>query len=402
VAEIEAQLGRLERKHAGRIRFTGGDLVRTAEEAESWARGVGDVDAVLLFILSAPAGPLAQAIAPLQAPVLLFQRPYAGHSWAWASAQQQAGRKIDVVATSDFSAFDPYVPVFRTIHHLRKSKVLVVAPNPGTKQVAAGFTKQFGTEMCFLTYEDLKAAYEAADPRKAVEAAGELIRGAVRTVEPSRDEVRDAMRFYLGILDLLGRENANAIAVDCFHGFSTGLLPAHPCIAWAKLNDRGMYGVCEADLHSTMTQLLVTSATGKPGFISDPVWETGRNEVIHAHCVAATAMQGVGGPASPYILRSHLETNRGATLQVLVPVKERITVAKFSGPAQFLVSTAEVIENVDSPRGCRTQFRTRVSDARKLLEGYSGGLHRVIFYGDHVAAAERMGRLMGFKVVREI
>jgi hypothetical protein len=29
-------------------------------------------------------------------------------------------------------------------------------------------------------------------------------------------------------------------------------------------------------------------------------------------------------------------------------------------------------------------------------------LHRVIFYGDHVAAIERMGRLMGFQVVREI
>lgn len=37
-----------------------------------------------------------------------------------------------------------------------------------------------------------------------------------------------------------------------------------------------------------------------------------------------------------------------------------------------------------------------------MLGNYSGGLHRVIFYGDHVRTIERMGRLMGFDVVREM
>jgi hypothetical protein len=44
---------------------------------------------------------------------------------------------------------------------------------------------------------------------------------------------------------------------------------------------------------------------------------------------------------------------------------------------------------------------TKVADARKMAEGYTGGLHRVIFYGDYAEATERMGRLMGFRVVRE-
>jgi hypothetical protein len=45
---------------------------------------------------------------------------------------------------------------------------------------------------------------------------------------------------------------------------------------------------------------------------------------------------------------------------------------------------------------------TKVADARKFVEGYTGGLHRVIFYGDYTPAVERMGRLMGFRVVKEI
>jgi hypothetical protein len=162
-----------------------------------------------------------------------------------------------------------------------------------------------------------------------------------------------------------------------------------------------MYGVCEADLQSTMTQLLITGYSARPGFVSDPTFDTSRNEVIHAHCVAATRMLGIGGPASPYILRSHMEDNKGVSVQVEMPVRETITCAKFADPGKFLVSTGEVSANIDAPRGCRTKIVTRVADARKLVEGWSAGLHRVIFYGDHMEAARRMGRMMGFQVVQE-
>ena len=151
-----------------------------------------------------------------------------------------------------------------------------------------------------------------------------------------------------------------------------------------------------------MTQMLVTSYTGVPGFVSDPVFDVSRNEVIHAHCVSATKMKGPAGPASPYIVRNHLETNEGAVVQVLMPAGETITVARFAEPDQMLVSTAEVTGPGDNHRGCRSQIRTRVTDAEKWLHNYTGGLHRVIFYGDHVRTIERMGRLMGFEVVREI
>jgi len=228
-------------------------------------------------------------------------------------------------------------------------------------------------------------------------------------VEPTPAEIRDALRFYLAVEDLLGREKANAITVDCFPGLLGKKMPAYPCIAWSKLNDQGRYGVCEGDVRSTMTQMLVTSYSGMPGFVSDPVFDVSRNEVIHAHCVSATRMKGIGGPGAPYLVRRHLETAEGAVLQVLMPSGETITVAEFADPRRLLVSTAEVTGTTaevsgapDADSGCRSKIRTRVSDAQKWLENYSAGLHRVIFYGDHVPALERMGRLMGFEVVREI
>lgn len=400
MAEISAKLAELERRCQGQVQLTGGDWIKSVEDVEPWAKSIGDADAALVLDLTSSTGPMMQAIGKVDVPKLLFTRPITGWSFMDGANWIQKGMKGDMVASSNFEDLVPLFPMLRSIHHMRNSKVLVVSPS-GSDSMATGFTKQFGTAIDFLTYQDLKAAYDRVDAGKVEKEAGELTRGALKVVEPSTQDIRDASRFHLAVADILGQAKANAITIDCLGGFRRGELPAYPCVAWTALNDRGMYGVCEADLPSAMTQLLITGYSAKPGFVSDPTFDTSRNEVIHAHCVAATRMLGIGGPASPYILRSHMEDNKGVSVQVEMPVRETITCAKFADPRTLLVSTGEVSGNIDAPRGCRTKIVTRVADARKLVEGWSAGLHRVIFYGDHVEAARRMGRMMGFQVVQE-
>lgn len=402
VAGIEAKLAELERKHPGQVRFTGGELLVAGDDISGWMRGIGDVDGILVMDVTSGTSPLLQAMREISTPMLLFTRPYAGWAYTDFAAWRQAGKKADLVASSEFGDLDPYMRIFQTIHHLRRSKVLVVTPSSSVRKAAGDYTRHFGTAISFLSYRDLKDAFDSVDVAEAKKEAGEFTRAAVRVVEPSEADLVDAMRFYLGVRQVLEREKANAITIDCLGGFRRGELPAYPCVAWSKLNDQGLYGVCEADLASTMTQLMLTSFSGKPGFVSDPVFDTSRNEIIHAHCVAATAMTGVGGSSLPYVVRSHMEDNRGVSLQVLMPVGDTVTVGKFANPRKFLVSTGEVIGNVDSPRGCRTKFRTRVASARRMLEGFSAGLHRVVFYGDYVEPVEAMGRLMGFEVAKEM
>jgi hypothetical protein len=403
IAEIEAGLAEVEQRHPGKIHFTGGELLQRGENIQAWIDSLGDVDAIMPVTLSSGIEPMLAAIGETNIPTLLFALPYSGPAWAYMTGWSRAGKKGDVLATSDYAELDRYVRIFRTIHHLRKSRVLVVAPpDSQRRERAEAFRQQFGSSFEFLSYEELRHAYETADPRKAEHLGDSFSRNALRVVEPTRSDVHDAMRAYLGLRNLLERKNANALSVDCHSSDRSCDLPAYPCLAFSMLNDQGMYGVCEGDLAATMTQMLVTSYSGKPGFVSDPVFDTGRNEVIHAHCVAPTALQGVGGATCPYILRSHSEDHKGVAIQVLMPIGEPITIAKFVDPQSFLVSTAHVAGNVDGDRGCRTKIVTRVSDARKMLDNYAGGLHRVIFYGDYVADIERMSRLMGFKVVHEL
>jgi hypothetical protein len=401
MAEVESNVAELERKHPGEVRFVGGELLRTVEDAQACVKGLPDVDAVLIIDLTSGTNGMLRALRDIQAPTLLFSRPYSGWSYVDVTAWAQGGKKADLIVSSNYADLDPYMRIFRVMHHLRRSKVLVVSPGAERSQLPAAFTKQFGTTIAFPSYQDLKTAYEAVDLGQAQKAAAEFTRGALRVVEPSPKEITDALRFYLGVVSLLKQEKANALTVDCLGGFRRGDLPAYPCVSWSKLNDQGVYGVCEGDLASTITQILMTGFCGKPGFVSDPVFDTSRNEIIHAHCVSATAMQGVGGPGSPYIIRSHMEDNKGVSLQVLVPIGDTVTVGKFVNPRKFALSTGEVIGNVDIDRGCRTKFRTRVANARKMLEGFTGALHRVVVFGDYVQPIEQMGRLMGFEVYRE-
>jgi hypothetical protein len=152
-----------------------------------------------------------------------------------------------------------------------------------------------------------------------------------------------------------------------------------------------------------MTKLLLTPFTGKPGFVFNAVFDAGRNELIQSHCTAPTAMQGIGGPRSPYIVRSHLETAEGVSLQVLMPESGVVTVAAFEGPEKLRISTAEVLGNVASELGCRTKILTRVRNAERMMQGFNGGLgvHRVTFYGNYRDDALRLSRMLGFELVEE-
>jgi L-fucose isomerase-like protein len=266
---------------------------------------------------------------------------------------------------------------------------------------------------------------DKVDENEAGRLADEVIKGASLVREPPREQTVLAARVHLANLEMMRREKANAIAIDCIAGHKDMGGGGYPCISFSKLNDQGLYGVCEADTDSAVTMMMVTSFSGKPGFITDPVFDLSENEVHHLHCTSATAMQGVGGPGFPYILRGYPYSGdiNATCIQVLFGGRGPITLAKFSGPQVLFVSTGEVMGNIDVDRGCRNKMRTRVSDAQKLLRNWSlvniatdqrparswdfrqetmEGLHRVVFYGDHVEMIERLGRLTGFRVFHEL
>jgi len=355
-------------------------------------------------------------------PTVLFATPYSGHEWSIVPDLQRTGKKIDVIPSSDFKDVLGAVRVFRAIGRMKETKVLFVGgPNwQPPAEFVADIKKKFGTTVVSYEHTRLVEAYDSISA-EAVEADAEKwIKNAQRVREPNREEIVKSARFCLALQKVMAEEKAFAITINCLGLFSRGL-PAYPCFGFARLNDLGLAGVCEADLPSTMTQIIFQHMEGVPGFVTDPVFDVSNNAVIHAHCVAATKMDGPSGPAAPYEIRTHLEDHKGAVLQTKMRVGQEITMAKLVGaiprdlkapslaasPAEswganiLLLSTGKIVDIPDSDSGCRTKATVQVSDARKLLENWSNGLHRVIFYGSHVEDAKRFARFTGIEVFEE-
>jgi L-fucose isomerase-like protein len=168
------------------------------------------------------------------------------------------------------------------------------------------------------------------------------------------------------------------------------------------LNDDGLVGACEADIQSAATMLAVTYLTGRPGYISDPVIDTSKNQAIYAHCVAPSKVWGPKGASNPYHIRSHSEDRKGASIRSLMPLGEMTTTLKFiPNQKSVVVHQGKAVANIDDDKACRTKLAVEVKDARKLMAQWQYGWHRVTVYGDVRVPLEIYSDLTGTKIVEE-
>ena len=93
-AEVEATLAGVEKKHAGVVRFTGGDLVRTPEAAQAFAKGLAsDVDGVLIVDLTSGTSGMLAPLREIAVPTLYYSSPVrAGPMWTWSGGRNKARR----------------------------------------------------------------------------------------------------------------------------------------------------------------------------------------------------------------------------------------------------------------------------------------------------------------------
>ncbi len=393
LARIQPQLSDIEWIDCGLVAGAA-DFARAKEKL----RGA---DGILILQLTMGMWTIAPKLLELKIPTVLFAEPFCGHEWCTIAALQQQGKRIDCWASSKFDDVVAAVRPIRAIRRLKDAKVLHISQNPADPAYVKAIQEKFGTEIKSLGRADLEAAYQAVDERAAQAEAKRWISGAEKVVEPTPDDMLKAARMALAVIEMVRAEQAAAITINCL---GMGLVErdmGYPCLGFARLNSIGLGGICEADLKSTMTHLIFNYLVGKPGFVNDPCFDFSNDTVICAHCVAATKMLGPDGPSHPYILRSHLEDNRSAVLQVKMPVGQKVSMAKLIGTDQLLFSTGEAVDSPLVDRGCRTKLTVRVDHPRKLLEGWTAGLHRVVFYGDHTRDIERFCRFMQVRLLRE-
>ncbi|MEK7406900.1 MAG: hypothetical protein AAB225_17630 [Acidobacteriota bacterium] len=374
-----------------------------AEDARKVLEGDGEVDGYVVYILGIPSGG-ARPILASGRPVVLVDDLYGG-TGQFLGAYAEARRKnlrVAGVSSTRFEDVAQAVKSFEVIKRLRSSVILdVLDREPGGE--AKAIQEVFGTAVRKVTSQELNDAYRKVDQAEAQRSAQSWIKGAKKIIEPSREEIGRSGVMYVAMRDLMKQHNAQAIAMDCLRLFYDGKLPAYPCLGFFQLNNDGLVGACEADLQSTISMLLMTYLAGRPGFISDPVIDTARNQVIYAHCVAPTKVYGPNGPGSPYHIRNHSEDRKGAAVRALLPLGEMTTTLKFApSRKEVILHQGRTVANIDEDKACRTKLAVEVRDIHKLFDEWDRwGWHRVTYYGDLRQPVEAISALLGFKLVAE-
>jgi len=315
---------------------------------------------------------------------------------------------VPCISSSDFQDTIDLVKLFDVRKKLCDSKILIFSDKPleaqwGMKPEKEVAIKQlFGLDVTIVGSAELKAAYSEIDEGEAQCTRDKWIADAEAMIEPDEQVIMKSARLYWAIKKLIARYGADAVSIDCLNMFENGL-DAYPCLAFFQLNNEGFTGVCEGDINSTISQLILRYLTDKPAYVSDPVIDEAAGQVIYAHCVATSVPEN-NGISCPYFIRSHAEDRRGASVQTLLPLGKTVTTIALSTQCYSMaVYTAETVANLNDEKACRTKLAAKV-DTEKLIKNYrisEFGWHQITCYGDYRKDIKNFAKLCGLKIVEQ-
>lgn len=262
-----------------------------------------------------------------------------------------------------------------------------------------------GIPMERVSFAEVNEAWKAADKDESRAVADRWQKNATDVIDVSRETLETSAAMYLGMKAVLAKHGANAITINCLGGFYGGHIHAYPCLGFHELNNEGLVGACECDVRSTATMVMLTSLTqGRPGYISDPVIDTAKRQIIYAHCVASNRAFGPKGATNPFTIMTHSEDRQGASVRSVLPLGYMTTTVEMEqSRKQILFHQGKAVENDPDDRACRTKLAVEpVGDIEKLFTQWDQwGWHRVTCYGDLKEPIFALADAMGYTVLEE-
>jgi hypothetical protein len=297
---------------------------------------------------------------------------------------------------NNISALSPEECLFR----MKKSKILAVLDQ--NSRIAEPL---MGIPLEYIAFSEINEAWKSSDRDEARTIVERWKRSAYEITGVPDETLETSAAMYLGMKSVVKKHEANAITVNCLGGFYGGHIHAYPCLGFHELCNEGLVGACECDVRSTAAMVAFNIMTGgRPGFISDPVIDTSKRQIIYAHCVAPNRVFGPEGQANPFQIMTHSEDRQGASVRSVLPVNYLTTTLEIDGDRkEILFHQAIALDNDPDDRACRTKLCAEPKgDIEKLFTLWgTWGWHRVTFYGDLKEPVYSLADALGWKVIEE-
>ncbi len=289
-------------------------------------------------------------------------------------------------------------------------------------------TESLGTEIVVRPIAAIRERAAARDD-PAVEAAwsarsDRYLLGGVRP-----EALREAVRTYLGIRDVLIEERALGFGVNCFGDLIIRGGRDVPCLAQLLLREDGYIASCDGDYLAMLSMALTTYFLDKPAMMSnmypvryvgaladhfgDPLSpeaaayppETWANLARLGHCGWVGVVSPEMDPRGRVTLNDWGGTyeihrdGRGCGVDGEMAPGERITVVELKFDARTLLlaggEVCETTRHADMPH-CESTALLRFDDLEGFVENISRE-HTVVVYGDHLADLRVLAETLGLR-----
>jgi L-fucose isomerase-like protein len=285
---------------------------------------------------------------------------------------QQDGEKgkiiyIDNNANKDWRGdLERNVKHHQVLHQLKNTKIGLIGspsdwlvasmPDPST------IKKVWGPQVVNVDIEELKTKIAEVGDEQIEDDHYYLITKAAAIKEPSKKEIKNVVKVYAALKELIHAHKLNSVSVRCFDLVTD--LKTTGCFALSKLNDEGIIAGCEGDLVSTLGMLWANYLTNQTVWMANPAQiDEQSNSMWLAHCTVPMSM------TENYKLRSHFESGFGVGIEGEL-AKGKITVLRIGGKnlEKIWVSNGEILETGSSENLCRTQVKVKLHGTAKVTD----------------------------------
>jgi len=254
----------------------------------------------------------------------------------------------------------------QVFHQLKHTKIGLIG-KPSDWLVASMpdpsvIKKVWGPLVVNIDLEELKTKIAEIKDEQIEDDHYYLTSKATAIKEPTKKEIKNVVKVYTALKELIHAQELNAISVRCFDLVTD--LKTTGCFALSKLNDEGITAGCEGDLVSTLGMLWANFLTNQTVWMANPAQiDEQSNSMWLAHCSVPISM------TENYKLRSHFESGLGVGIEGEL-AKGKITILRIGGKnlEKIWVSNGEILETGSSENLCRTQVKVKLHGSAKVTD----------------------------------
>jgi L-fucose isomerase-like protein len=285
----------------------------------------------------------------------------------------------------------------RVLQRLAGSEIVVLGKHPDGFDTCeydpALLERLAGVHVSTLPLDSVFDRARAADPARVARARAESAAQLDGLDTVDQTQLDKSFRVFCALEDVQRERDARGLAVRCWPEMFTEYGCA-ACGPMAMMNQKQVPAACEADVHGSLTQLVLQELAGEPAWMADLVDITAADDspladtAVLWHCgLAPLSMRDPEARAEATI-----HTNRRMPLLHQFALRPgRVTLARLSrarNATKLMIAGAEVLRAPMAFTGCSgtIRFDRPAADVATTIIGEGLEHHFALAYGDHKPA----------------